>query len=65
MSLGLPDELLDAWDDVNRAVDVIICALPSQMTAAAEKLETARRNYRVVLNKVALENRLRGTNEDS
>lgn len=49
----VPDELLHAWDGVSGAVDRVVTALPSQMTAASENLEVERRAFRDLIQRVA------------
>ena len=41
--------ILAAWDEVDRASNRMITALPFQMTEAAERLEAARKAMREVL----------------
>ncbi len=38
--------LLEAWDEMDRAANRMITALPFQMTEAAERLEAARKAMR-------------------
>jgi hypothetical protein len=38
--------LFDTWDQVDAAIDAIVCAQPAQMTKAGAELEIARRLMR-------------------
>lgn len=55
----MSDDLLAAWDLFNAAIDRVVCALPSQLTAAANALESARREFRETLQREALKERRR------
>lgn len=52
--LPIPEELLSDWDKVSGAIDAIVCALPSQMTDCAARLEETRRAYRVTVQRAAM-----------
>lgn len=48
------EPLLNQWDNLNNAIDTMVCALPSQMTAASEKLEIERLKFRAAINEWGL-----------
>lgn len=47
-------ELIDAWDDLDSAINRTVTALPGQMTAASERLETERSRFRKMMHEFAL-----------
>lgn len=51
------EAVLDAWDQVDRATKRVQTALPAQMTAAIEYLETARANMERTLRAFSLRER--------
>lgn len=42
-------KLYEAWDEVDRAAQRVLTALPSQMTEAAERLDQSRLAFRAEL----------------
>jgi len=47
------DELIAAWDELDRAIGAILVSQPSRITKAAENLELANQKYRALFMKAA------------
>jgi hypothetical protein len=47
--------LMIAWDNMDSAAQRVLVAMPSQMTAAAEGLDIARRAMRDALNRALIQ----------
>lgn len=46
----MDDLLFDAFDELDRAAQRVLTAMPSEMTKAAEELDSARRKMRALIN---------------
>lgn len=49
----MTDDMLNAWDELNQAIGAMLLAQPAQMSAAASRLELARKSYESLLMKAA------------
>lgn len=52
--MPIPEDVLEAWDRLDGAVDRVVCALPAQMTSASENLEVQRKAFRTILMAAAV-----------
>lgn len=52
--MEMPNDLLQKWDDLRRAIGVMQTAQPAQMTAAATRLEEAKNAFEAELTEVSL-----------
>ena len=46
--------VLDAWNDLDGAINRILTALPGQMTSASERLDAERLTFRKLLQDTAM-----------
>lgn len=52
--LGLPDELLERWGEVDSAINRVITSLPSAISANMEVLEHLKKDFRTLIHKLAM-----------
>ncbi|AFU88178.1 hypothetical protein CcrColossus_gp308 [Caulobacter phage CcrColossus] len=54
LTLGLPEELLAGWGDLDSAINRVITSLPAQISANMEDLEGRKRTFRELIHKLAM-----------
>lgn len=54
LELGLPEELLASWGEVDSAINRVITSLPSAISANMEVLEHRKKDFRVLIYKLSL-----------
>lgn len=47
----MTDEILQAWDELNQAIQKMLVSQPTQLSAAAEELAATRQNFDALVRK--------------